>query len=143
MRDEQGSGVVEFTWLCLLLLIPMVYLLLAVMDVQRASYAASAASRAAGRAYVLAPDEGAARARAEASAQVALSDQGIAWSAATLQVSCAPDPAACLTPGSMVTIDVTVQQAIPLTGGWATGTSPSVRVSSVHAEPYGSYREAR
>ena len=142
MSDEQGSGVVEFTWLCLLLLVPMVYLLLGVMDVQRASYAASAASRAAGRAYVLAPDEAAARVRAEASARVALSDQGIPWSAAVLQVSCTPYPAACLSPGSTVTIDVTVRQAIPLTGGWASNP-PSVRVSSVHAEPYGTYREAR
>jgi Flp pilus assembly protein TadG len=142
VSDERGSGVVEFTWLCLLLLVPMVYLLLAVMDVQRASYAASAASRAAGRAYVLAPDEAAARARAEASAQVALSDQGIDWSAAVMQVSCTPDPAACLAPGSMVTVDVTVRQAIPMTGGWA-GGPPSVRVSSMHSEPYGTYREAR
>nr|MBA2738363.1 hypothetical protein [Nocardioidaceae bacterium] len=61
-RSERGSALVEFTWLCLLLLVPMVYLLLAAMDVQRASYAATAASRAAGRAYVLAPDTASARA---------------------------------------------------------------------------------
>jgi len=142
-RSERGSALVEFTWLCLLLLVPMVYLLLAAMDVQRASYAATAASRAAGRAYVLAPDTASARARAEQAARVALADQGVSWSTAGLSVSCSPEPGVCLSPGSLVTVDVSIQQAVPLTGPLLGASAPSVRVSSSHAEPYGTFREAR
>ena len=139
---ERGSGIVEFTWLCLLLLVPLVYLLLAVMNVQQASYGASAASRAAGRAFVLSPDSTTAQARAESAARVALDDQEVEWSTASLSVSCAPRPDDCLSPGSTVTVDVTVQQAVPLTGPLF-DAAPSVRVSSSHAEPYGTFREAR
>lgn len=142
-RDDHGSGIVEFTWLCLLLVVPMVYLLLAAMDVQRASYGATAASRAAGRAFVLSPDEATAHSRAQSAAQVALADQGVEWSAAGLTVSCSPRPDHCLSPGSLVTVDVTVQQAVPLAGPLMEGAEPSVRVSSSHAEPYGTFREDR
>ncbi len=142
-RGDGGSGVVEFTWLCLLLLVPLVYLLLAVMDVQRASYGATAASRAAGRAFVLAPDVTTAHARAESAARVALADQGVDWSTANLTVSCTPRPDECLSPGSRVSVGVSVQQAVPLSGPLGEGVAPSVRVGSTHAEPYGTFREAR
>ncbi|CAN5697002.1 hypothetical protein BH24ACT11_BH24ACT11_12710 [soil metagenome] len=143
VRDDSGTAVVEFIWLCLLLLVPIVYLLLAAMDVQRASYAATAASRSAGRAYVLAPDTTTANARAATAAQVALADQGVSWSTADLSVRCNPDPAACLSPGSLVTVNVSVQQPVPLSGPLAGASAPSVRVSSSHTEPYGTFREAR
>ncbi len=142
-RREHGSAVVEFTWLVLLLLVPLVYLLLAVFDVQRASYGASAASRAAGRAFVLAPDQQTAYARAEDAARVALADQGVDSSAAGVVVSCSPTPGACLTPGSRVTVAVTVQQPVPLVPGVFGSSVPTVRVSSTHVEPYGTFREAR
>ena len=142
-RDDRGAGVVEFTWLFLLLLVPLVYLLLAAMEVQQASYGATAASRAAGRAYVLAPDEATARARADTAARVALADQGIDWATSSLSVTCSPNPDECLSPGSLVTVDVTVQQAVPLAGPFLGASAPSVRVSSSHAEPYGTFREDR
>ncbi len=142
-RDERGTAVVEFSWLFLLLLIPLVYLLVGATQVQQAAYGATAASRAAGRAYVLAPDEGAAQRQAVAAARLALADQGVAWSRTAVVVSCAPDPAGCLSPGSLVTVEVTVQQPVPLAGAVLGDATPTVRVSSSHAEPYGSFREPR
>lgn len=141
--DQRGTAVVEFTWLCLLLLVPLVYLLLAVMDVQRASFGAAAASRAAGRAYVLAPDAATGQARAESAARVALADQGVEWSRADLMISCIPRPDDCLSPGSLVTVGVSVQQPVPVAGWLGEGVAPSVRVDSSHAEPYGTFREDR
>ncbi len=140
---QRGSGVVEFTWLVILLLVPLVYLLLAVFDVQRASYGAAAASRAAGRAFVLAPDQATAYVRAESAARVALSDQGVEMGAASVQVTCDPAPDHCLTPGSTITVLVTVQQPVPLTPDVFGGSTPTVHVASTHAEPYGTFREAR
>ena len=73
-RDERGSALVEVTWLSILLLVPLVYVVLAVFEVQRSAYAVNAATRAAGRAYTLAPSEGEAAARARTAA---------AWPSAT------------------------------------------------------------
>nr|MBA2464590.1 hypothetical protein [Nocardioidaceae bacterium] len=55
-RDESGSALVEVTWLAILLLVPLVYVVLGVFEVQRASFGSTSAARAAGRAFVLAPD---------------------------------------------------------------------------------------
>ncbi len=142
-RDDRGSAVVEFVWLVLLLLVPLVYLMLAVFDVQRASYGAAAASRAAGRAFVLAPDQTTAYARAEDAARVALADQGVETSAAIVEIRCSPTPGACLTPGSDITVLVTVQQVVPLVPDVFGSSSPTVRVASTHVEPYGTFREPR
>ncbi len=142
-RDERGTALIEFIWLGLLLLVPLVYILLAAFDVQRASYAVSAASRAAGRAFVLAPDQTSGLARAEAAARVALSDQGIAVERSTLTVSCAPDPSRCLSPGSVITVSVTVQQPLPIAPAVFGSSTPAVRVTSSHVEPYGTFREDR
>ena len=72
---ERGSALVEAVWLTLLLLVPLVYVLMATFDVQRAAYGVSGAARAAARAYSLSPDEGSAAARARAAAAVTLRDQ--------------------------------------------------------------------
>ncbi|MBA2533058.1 MAG: hypothetical protein H0V23_13310 [Nocardioidaceae bacterium] len=141
-HDERGSALVEFIWLGLLLLIPLVYLLLAAFDVQRASYGASAASRAAGRAFVLAPSQPVGYARAEAAALVALADQDI-HGGARVAVTCVPDPTRCLSSGSLITVSVTVQQPLPVAPAVFGGSAPSVRVVSTHVEPYGTFREDR
>jgi len=140
---ERGSAVVEFIWLVLLLLVPLVYLLLAVFDVQRASFGAAAASRSAGRAFVLAPDQSTAVSRAEAAAQVALADQDVDWATVGMQISCSPSPGQCLTPGSTITVAVTVQQPVPLAPDVFGDHRPTVQVTSSHVEPYGTFREAR
>lgn len=143
LRREDGSALVEFVWLGLLLLLPLVYVLLSVFDAQRAAFGASAASRAASRAFVLAPSESVAREHAQQAADVALADQGISAGSAALTVSCSPDPSRCLSPGSMITVSVTVRQPLPLLPSGVGGDAPSVRVSSTSVEPYGTFREDR
>ncbi|MDN5853006.1 MAG: hypothetical protein L0K86_09195 [Actinomycetia bacterium] len=138
-RDE-GTALIEFIWLGLLLLVPLVYIMVAASGVQRAAYGVSTASRAAGRAFVLAPDVVAARERAERAARTALSDQGIAAQTADVDIECAPS---CLVPGSTVTVVVTVRQELPLAPDVLGGTAPAVTVDSTHVEPYGTFREDR
>ncbi|CAA9320325.1 MAG: hypothetical protein AVDCRST_MAG29-490 [uncultured Nocardioidaceae bacterium] len=140
-RSEAGTALVEFTWLALLLLLPVVYVLLAVFDAQRASYGVSAASRSAGRAFVLAPDQGTAHQRAVAAARVALADQGV--DLGTVTITCSPVPEQCLFPGAVVTVTVEVQQPLPLAPDLLGGSAPTLRVASTHSEPYGTFREAR
>ncbi|MDQ3276625.1 MAG: hypothetical protein M3Q39_16745 [Actinomycetota bacterium] len=142
-RAEHGSALVEVTWLTLLLLVPLVYFVLSVFDVQRAAFGTSAAARAAGRAYVLSPDQQTAHQRALEAASVALRDQGLDLSAADLRISCEPSASACLQPGSVVTVSLDVEVALPLMPDVFAGQPPSIRVGSEHRAPYGTFREAR
>ena len=76
-RDEDGSALVEVVWLSLVLMVPLVYILMSVFDVQRGVFAVSAASRAAGRAYTLADTDAEGTREARAAAELALADQGM------------------------------------------------------------------
>lgn len=142
-RSEEGSALVEAVWLTLLLLLPLVYLLVAVFDVQRASFGVSGAARAAARAYSLAPDEAAAPQRARAAAAVALRDQGLDPSRVVLQVRCRPDPHNCLSPGSLIEVDLVHRVVLPLAPSALGGGAPSFRVEARHTVSYGTYREDR
>jgi Na+-transporting methylmalonyl-CoA/oxaloacetate decarboxylase gamma subunit len=78
-RDDKGSAIVEFVMLTLLLLVPLVYVVLAGMTVQRASFAETDAARDAARAYATAGSDAEGERRAEAAVALAMHDQGIAW----------------------------------------------------------------
>lgn len=137
-RGEDGSAIIEVTWLSVLLLVPLVYVVVGVFEVQRAAFASTAAARAAGRAFVLAPDPVTAREQARAAAQVALADQGV--QGATVTLGCRP---ACLVPGSVVEVQVTHQVPLPFLPDALGRQAPSVRVHAEHTVPYGSFREDR
>ena len=142
-RDERGSALIEVTWLSILLLVPLLYVVLAVFQVQRAAFGVNAATRAAGRAYTLAPSEADAGERARAAAAVALEDQGVSSSQATTQLTCSPDPGNCLSPGSVIHVRMTCHVPLPLMPGALGDDTPSIRVESEHSVPYGSFREDR
>ena len=141
-RSEEGSGLVEVIWLSLILLIPMVYLLLTLVTVQRSAYGVTEAARAAGRAYVLAPDPAAGRSRAYAAAALAMHDQGIALPARGLTIICHPTPRSCLRPGSTVEVRIRYDAKLPLLPRFLGQNPASIAVAATHVEPYGSFREA-
>ncbi len=142
-RDERGTALVEVTWLSILLLVPLVYIVLAVFVVQRSAFAVSAATRAAGRAYTLAPTQADAEGRARAAAQVALEDQGMTLSDGAMSSRCDPDPGDCLSPGSVIHVRLTVPVRLPLMPDALGGNTPSIRVDAEHTVPYGTFREHR
>jgi Flp pilus assembly protein TadG len=142
-RGDRGTALVEVTWLAILLLVPLLYIVLAVFEVQRSAFAVSAAARSAGRAYVMAPDEASALERARAAAIVSLADQDLDLRRGGLVVTCDPDPANCLAPGSVVDVDVNYPVTLPLMPAALGGNTPSVRVEARHRLPYGTFREDR
>lgn len=117
---ERGSAIVEFHFLGLLLLVPLVYILLAVLDVQRASYGVTQAAREAGRIYVATGDEAAAR----LAARVALTDQGLEAGAADISIRCSVTP--CYQPGAEVTVTVGSTVGLPFV--------PDVLAGAVNAQ---------
>ena len=140
-EHDDGSATIEFVWLTILLLVPLVYLILAVFDAQRASYGVSTASRAAARAFLQAPDVATGELRARTAARLALDDQGL--DEASVRITCLPSPSDCLEPGSSVRVVVRTTQPLPLTPSALGPQLGGVTVDSTHTEPYGSFRSER
>jgi hypothetical protein len=139
-REERGTALIEFTWLGILLLVPLVYVVVSVFEVQRGAYAVTTASRSAARAFSLAPTEAEGESRARAAVRTALEDQGLEGHRFELEISCEP-AAACLQPGSVVTVLIRTEVALPLLPDVLGGNKPSFRLDSTQQVPYGTYVE--
>ncbi|WP_109508357.1 hypothetical protein [Nocardioides speluncae] len=140
-RDERGSALIEVSWLGILLMVPLMYVVLSVFDVQRGAFGVTAASRAAARAYALAPSPAEGEARAAAAARLAMRDQGLDADSAEIDVGCVPDPGDCHLPGSVITVDIRTRVDLPLLPAMLGSDTPSFRLDAHHRVPYGTYRE--
>jgi hypothetical protein len=133
---DQGAAVVEFVVLAVVVMVPLVYVILVVLQVHAGAYAVVTAAREAGRAYVTADSTTTGSTRARAAAKIALADQGFAEP--TLRIRCADGP--CLSPGSRVHVRVRTDISIPLTpysdGRW------SIPVSAAHEAAVDTYRSS-
>lgn len=137
-RGERGNAIVEFCYLGILFLVPLVYIMLAVFDVQRAMYGVSAATRDAGRAYVLSANVAQAEGRARRAAEIAMNDQGLQGYSFGSRCE-----GGCLQSGSSVVITVRYVVRFPFIPDAIGGPIASVPVSSIHRTPYGDYRQSR
>jgi hypothetical protein len=138
-RGESGSAVVELTWLGIVLLLPMVWIVVSVSEVQRGTFGVTAAARSAGRAFALAPDDATGARRARAAAELALADQGLAAASALVEVGCPPLPD-CHVGGAVVTVRVETKVALPFVPDFLGGAT-SFRLDAVHRVPIGQYQE--
>jgi hypothetical protein len=142
-RGEEGSALVELTWLGILLLVPMLWIVLSVFEVQRGAFGVSAAARAAGRAYALAPTDGVGRLRAEAAARQALADQGLDGAPLVVDVTCRPFPHDCHNGTSVITVRIRSRVDLPLLPSALGGGSPSFALDASHTVPIGQFQEVR
>ncbi|MCZ2810236.1 hypothetical protein O2W15_02190 [Modestobacter sp. VKM Ac-2979] len=119
--SEQGSAIVEFVFIALVVFLPLVYIVAGFSAVQRGVFAANAAAREAGRAIATAPDVATGQARAEAAVAIAVADQSV--EATDVVLAYAPAGAGCeaaggywpsLVPGEEFSVCVTVTVRIPL-----------------------------
>ena len=138
--EDDGTAVVEFVLLAVVLLVPFVYAVLCVFAVERAAFTLTSASRDAGRAFVTADDGATARDRADDAVRVALADHAVG-SSVTTRVRCSADP--CLTPGARVTVELTTSVVLPLVPHWGGGAPASVAVRARHVEVVDDYRAER
>ncbi len=144
-RDaDEGSATVEFVGMSIVLIVPLVYLVLAVFAVQSASFAAEAAARDAARGAVMAGitalEDGDTRAqawsqavqRAASAAQLALDGFGGARDV-DLAITCAGE---CLTAGSSVVVTATVSVRLPGVPGNLLGVdAATVTVTGAASSP--------
>ncbi len=114
VRDESGSASLEFITVGLLLLVPIVYLVLALSALERASFGVEGAARQATRVFVQSGSEADAESAARTAIAVTLADYGLTSDAAEVRVSCRPDPADCLARRGFVTISISTTVPLPL-----------------------------
>jgi len=139
MAADDGNALVEFVYLAVLLMVPLVYVLLTVFRVQGASYAVSSAAREAGRVYVTSDSPDAAGERALTAAALVMRDSNLPLEARDLRITCSSRP--CLAPGSRVEVDIVYDVSLPLLPRLFDGRAPAtVRVTSHHLEVVDRFR---
>jgi hypothetical protein len=111
---DDGSASLEFITAGVLLLVPLVYLVVALSVLQGAAFAAEGAARQAARVFVQAHSPAAAQAAAERAVTVAFADFGIESGVEPPRYECTPNPDACLTRSGTVTVTVRASVALPL-----------------------------
>jgi len=123
IRGEEGSALIETFGLAILLLVPVSWILVAAYAVQSTAYAATAAAREAGRAYVTTAggDPGLAQARAAAAAHLVLADFDVPRDGATVSVRGA------LVGGDFVTAEVEADVPLPFLPGFLSRRGVHVR----------------
>jgi Flp pilus assembly protein TadG len=140
-REERGSALVELTWLGVLLLVPMLWIVMSLFEVQRGAFAVSAAARSAGRAYALAPNDAEGAQRAQAAARQALDDQGLDGRGVSVRVSCSPYPRDCHDGTSVITVRIASRVDLPLMPAVLGGDAPSFALDATHTVPIGQFQE--
>ncbi len=113
-RDDAGSASLEFITVGMLLLVPIVYLVLALSALEKASFGVEGAARQATRVFVQSGSEGDAEAAAQTAIAVTLADYGLDAHDARVQVTCRPDPTDCLTRRGFVTVSISTTVPLPL-----------------------------
>jgi hypothetical protein len=144
---DEGNAVLEFIVLSAFVMVPLVYIMLAVLQVQGSAYGVTEAAREAGRAFVEADSSDDAFAQACAAATVALRNQVSTTfdCAKQLKVSCVSGAgcAADLTPGETVRVEIGVDVGLPFLPTAVFGQPVTVSVHGVHDEVVDAFRAAR
>jgi Flp pilus assembly protein TadG len=78
LADDRGNAIIEFIFVAVIVMVPLVYLIVSVADIERTSLATGQAAREAGRAFATGDSTEDGLRRATVAARLALSDQGLA-----------------------------------------------------------------
>lgn len=136
LAAEDGNAVLEFVVLSAALLIPALYLVLTLGNVQAAVFAADTISRDVARIHATEADPGRAAARSSQHTQMVLEDHGLP-AGDVIEIECSEDP--CSTPGGTVTARVRI--SVPVPGlGQILGEGGPVAVGSAHSVQVDQYR---
>lgn len=138
--QDEGSALIETVVVIFVVLVPMVWIAVAVTRVEQGAFAARHAAREAARTFVTAPSSEQGRARADVAALVAHEDHGVPAGHTALTCSASP----CLTPGGTVTATTATTIPLPFVPRWlADGAHLEITVrASQHetVERYGGQR---
>jgi hypothetical protein len=116
--QEPGNAAIEFIFVALMILVPIVYFVTAVASIQRSNVGVAQAAREAGRAFASGASTADAVARARAAVRLALADEGLPDDA---EVRFVPADASCrsaavvpvLAPGAVFAVCVVRHARLP------------------------------
>ncbi|WP_165308018.1 TadE family protein [Agromyces binzhouensis] len=111
LAAEAGSASLEFLTVGMILLVPLVYLVLAMASIQAAALGVEGAARQAARVAVLRTDAGEPSASVDRTVRVVLADYGVDAGAASVMVECSGP---CTASGTRVSVAVGAAVALPL-----------------------------
>lgn len=110
---EDGSAALEFIGLGVILLVPLVYLVLALGAIQGQLLGVESAARHTARTMSAAVDEADAAARADAAVRSAIEEYGMDEGSVDVDIRCAPQGVGCPSAGATVVVTVTARVALP------------------------------
>ncbi len=128
-------------WLGILLLVPLLWIVVSVFQVQGGAFAVTSAARSAGRAYALAPSDAEGLRAARAAARQSLDDQGLVGEGVRVEVSCTPYPTSCHSGTSVITVRISSRVTLPLLPSFLGSQRPSFALDATHTVPIGQYQE--
>ncbi|MGB3828547.1 MAG: pilus assembly protein [Ornithinimicrobium sp.] len=131
--------IIEVLFLMVLVMLPLFYLVGTLGRLQAGAYAASAAAREAGRAYVTAATDESGPGRSVAAANLVFDAHGFDSGEGSIAISCAALP--CLAPGGQIEVTSVVRVDIPLVPDFMSGAVPTaISMTSTHVEPVDAFR---
>lgn len=135
-RDESGEATIEFVGITMMLLIPLVYLILAVFQIQSGLYAAEAGAAEAARILTLHPETGVSA--ASLAVQMAAGDQGLPAEKAQYSLECLTG--SCPAASSRGIVRVSLQVPLPLVGTILQDSFPaSLTLNAEHPIQWGEH----
>ena len=114
LRDERGSASLEFVTVGLVLLVPLIYLVVALGTIQEHSLGVEAAARHTARAIALAGDAAAAGERGDAVLIAVAAQYGIDPGELAVAITCVPAASTCPAAGATVMVSVRARVTLPL-----------------------------
>ncbi|MFT3799453.1 TadE family protein [Microbacterium sp.] len=112
--DDAGSAALEFILVGLVLLVPIVYLVVALGAIQGQALGVEAAARQLARTVAAAPDAATADARADRVLAAIVDEYGLDPDTIEVAVRCVDAAVACPSAGALISVTVTAQAALPL-----------------------------
>jgi Flp pilus assembly protein TadG len=140
--DDAGSAIIEFVFVAVIVMVPLIYLVVAVATVQRSELAASQAAREAGRAFATADHPNQALSRAQTAVHIALHNQGLPDDAEVRYVRAgagcdAPRVTPRLVAGAQFTVCVIRRVGLPAVPRFLTGRGITINGKYVvHVDDY-------
>jgi Flp pilus assembly protein TadG len=114
LRDDEGSAALEFVFVGLLLLVPVVYLVVALGQIQGQTLGAEAGARHIARAVATAEHADDAETRADGILASVVEQYGIDPDAVDVTVTCTDGAGPCPRAGTTVLVTVRTRVALPL-----------------------------
>jgi hypothetical protein len=121
---DEGSASLEFITVGMILLVPLVYLVVALGSIEAGSFGVEGAARQGARVFVQSETGRDAAANAGVAIGDALADYGLSPAQATVRVTCAPHPRDCLARRGFVSVRVSASVPLPLVPAVVTSKLP-------------------